>query len=192
MWGSSEATPPDAAASSTQAAPEDDDEVGLIPDDVARACYAGNLVAIKAWLDADGGHVDDVWDSPGGQVRDLTLLMIASRYGHDPIVEMLLERGATLDYLASDNTDALMVAGEEGHARVVRRLLEAGARMEMSDVDDRMNRPESQKRQVEEHLEAALRPPPAAPQHARRSNADLDRVPATPTRDDSVWAWLSE
>ena len=128
----------------------------------------------------------------GGEVRDLTLLMIASRYGHDPIVEMLLERGATLDYIASDNTDALMVASEGGHARVVRRLLEAGAQMELSDIDDRMNRPESQKRQVEEHLEAALRAPPErAPPRVARSDADVDRVPAT-SRDNSVWAWLSE
>lgn len=59
-------------------------------------------------------------------------LMVASSQGHVDIVELLLERGAHVDYGTGEGT-ALKVACLEGHVDVVDRLLAAGADVNISD-----------------------------------------------------------
>ena len=112
--------------------------VGL-PELTMRACDAGDTAAVAAWLDAGGeGRVDAMWGAQNGTVCGvtlLTLLMTASASGHEPLVEMLLERGASLDLQESNGGTALMAAACKGHTSIVRRLLQAGAQWELRNID---------------------------------------------------------
>ena len=67
-----------------------------LPREVANACGRGNLRAVEAWLDEGSDGVDE----RGRRRADAmdtgwSLVMIATSYGHDRIVEMLLRRGAS-------------------------------------------------------------------------------------------------
>jgi ankyrin repeat protein len=57
-----------------------------------------------------------------------TPLIEASRFGHDDVVRVLIERGANLNAKNKEGQTALMLAVKNGHDDVVRRLKEAGAK----------------------------------------------------------------
>ena len=86
----------------------------------------GDEAAVVAWLDG-GGHVDALWDAQASSLRSLTMLMFASAGGHAEIVDLLLERKASVDLQDSDGRTALMNAARFGHTAIVQRLLKAGA-----------------------------------------------------------------
>ena len=68
---------------------------------------------------------------PGGQRGDAAVHRRAE--GHDAIVQMLLQRGATVDLTNKDQRSPLGIACAKGHAAVVSLLLGAGANV--SHVD---------------------------------------------------------
>jgi ankyrin repeat protein len=98
----------------------------LLPDAVRMAAANGDYATVQTWLDG-GGKVDATHDSPGSPDRRRTLLMLASRRGHEQFVATLLQRGAQVNLADGAGTTALMMAAAQGHDRVVRRLLWAGA-----------------------------------------------------------------
>ncbi len=70
-------------------------------------------------------------DSVDGH-SSLTALMLASGYGHEPMVELLLNYGANPNAVeAVGGTTALHKACQRGSLPVVRRLVESGARLDL-------------------------------------------------------------
>ena len=57
----------------------------------------------------------------------LTALMSVSHYGHDKVVEMLLQHNANVDIQNKDGVTALVAASRDGHDKVVEMLLEHNA-----------------------------------------------------------------
>ncbi|KAH0565359.1 hypothetical protein GP486_001242 [Trichoglossum hirsutum] len=67
--------------------------------------------------------------------RGFTDLMIGSYFGHDVIVELLLEKGADLEPRdKAFGLTPLLWAAKNGHDAVVKLLLENGARLESKDI----------------------------------------------------------
>ena len=98
----------------------------LLPNYLGRALVLGNSTGVAAWLDDGKWQVDRTWDADSGvEVRDITLLMYASGLGHATLVDLLLERGASVNLQDSNGWSALMLAAYEGHRAIVRRLLSA-------------------------------------------------------------------
>jgi len=70
----------------------------------------------------------DVKDSNG-----LTALMWASSYGQVPTVQLLLKRGAQVDFEGWEGETPLLLAAAGGHHEVVRLLLTEGAAVNHAD-----------------------------------------------------------
>ena len=70
----------------------------------------------------------DVKDSSG-----LTALMWASSYGQVPTVQLLLKRGAQVDFEGQEGETPLLLAAAGGHHEVVRLLLTEGAAVNHAD-----------------------------------------------------------
>jgi len=68
-----------------------------------------------------------------------TALLIASRCGHDQIVDQLLGRHADAGLLDANHRSALSHAAEAGSVEVIERLIDAGA--EVDAVDDQQRTP---------------------------------------------------
>jgi len=66
---------------------------------------------------------------------DLTALMICSRYGMDPIVDLLLSRGANANAVNFFGVSALHYACTYGNVEIAKKLLSAGANIERTDRD---------------------------------------------------------
>ena len=64
-------------------------------------------------------------------MRGITLLMYASDYGHEQIVEMLLQRGATVDLQHNHGQSALSLAANKGREPIVEKLLQRGAAVDL-------------------------------------------------------------
>ena len=78
--------------------------LGILPNEAAKAASRGDEVALRAWLES-GGQVNAtcvVGDMNGGG----TALMIAARYGHERVVELLLQRGADANLQESNGGTA--------------------------------------------------------------------------------------
>lgn len=86
-----------------------------------QACANGDLIAVKAYLDAGG--LPDVRGSYNQEVA----LIEAARYGHVDIVDRLLEQNANIEIKNIYNQTALMWAVKEGHNDIAERLLDNGA-----------------------------------------------------------------
>lgn len=70
-----------------------------LPNEVASAAVRDEMATVVSWLDG-GGHVDATYESaddPDGSFRGNTLIMLTSGCGHAPLVDMLLQRKASLD-----------------------------------------------------------------------------------------------
>ncbi|PNF35365.1 hypothetical protein B7P43_G02571 [Cryptotermes secundus] len=79
-------------------------------------------------LDIDQEYDVDVKDSNG-----LTALMWASSYGQLPTVQLLLKRGAQLEFEGQEGETPLLLAAAGGHHEVVRLLLTEGAAVNHAD-----------------------------------------------------------
>jgi ankyrin repeat protein len=106
-----------------------------VPQRVIEAVTGANKAAVVAWLNG-GGKVDGLWADPDGSRWDETMLMVASGYGHAELVDLLLERKASVDRQDSEGDTALMVAVNDGNPTVVRRLLMAGAHIGLRNRQD--------------------------------------------------------
>jgi ankyrin repeat protein len=62
-----------------------------------------------------------------------TILHIASYYGHESLVEYLLDRGAYTDATNNDNRIPLHLASQLGHVKVVKQLLDKGHKSSARD-----------------------------------------------------------
>ena len=97
-----------------------------LPRDVCLAAMRGEIATVASWL-RFGGWVD----ARHAPFSEITLLISASMMGHVALVDMLLQRGATVDLQDSDGLSALMLAASSGRTDVVRRLLRAGAQIRL-------------------------------------------------------------
>ena len=77
---------------------------------------------MATWLD-DGGGVD----ARCAEHKGAMLLMAAAQGGHNAMVQMLLQRGASVNLQGSHGHTALICAAHKGHLTVVRALLDAKA-----------------------------------------------------------------
>ncbi len=59
----------------------------------------------------------------------------AAKQGHDSLVELLIDNGAQLDAVESQNWTALAFAVDAEKGHVARRLLEAGANPDIATLD---------------------------------------------------------
>ena len=103
----------------------------VLEDEIIEAAATGDVAVVAAWLDS-GGHID---------VRERkcndTLLMRASGNGQLLLVELLLNRGASIDLQNSVGFTALMAAVNWGEPIAVPLLLQAGARTDLCDEEGR-------------------------------------------------------
>ena len=76
-----------------------------------------------------------LWDDFAGQKQSLTALMIASFYGHNASVMVLLEKGSALNDLSATGRTALHMAAFNGHEAVSKLLLNGGADKSVRDPD---------------------------------------------------------
>ena len=97
----------------------------VIGGEIMNAAAKGDAALVVAWLNG-GGHIDAAADSLDGSICGITLLTMASCHGRAPLVEVLLERRASLDLQDSVGSSALMCAALNGHIGIVQRLLGAG------------------------------------------------------------------
>ncbi|KAI9797275.1 MAG: Ankyrin-2 [Piccolia ochrophora] len=89
---------------------------------LASAVSMGDVQAVAAVLDA-GGDVECGGGGDGGLSRCRTPLQLASANGFEPVVRLLLERGARVD--AGTCRSSVEVAGRAGHRGVVELLIGA-------------------------------------------------------------------
>lgn len=66
-------------------------------------------------------------------IHGFSIFHVASRYGHDAIVERLLDYGAEVNSLTIQGSTALHLASGSGHAKVVDKLIKAGAELNVKD-----------------------------------------------------------
>jgi len=93
-----------------------------LPTVVKVGAARGDLRAVRRFL-AGGGSVDSAEGGAGGA----TMLMASAQGGHLEVVELLLERKASVDLAMKGGQTALMHAAENWQRAVVQLLLRAGA-----------------------------------------------------------------
>ena len=59
--------------------------------------------------------------------------MLASNHGHDGVVKVLVQVGATVDLQDVDGLSALMYASREGRKDVAMTLMKYGAQVDLAD-----------------------------------------------------------
>jgi len=96
----------------------------VLPPEVVSAVADSEEPALLEWL-GGGGRVNATYEE--GDATGLTLLMTAATYGHERLIDLLLQRGAAIDHQTSNGWTALTHAAINGETAVVRRLLQAGA-----------------------------------------------------------------
>jgi ankyrin repeat protein len=84
---------------------------------IMEAVINDDEAAVVAWLES-GGQVDALWEDPDGSSEGSTLLMQATRVGHEHLVDLLLERKAGIDLQNSLTHTALMYAAVHNKAVV--------------------------------------------------------------------------
>ena len=104
-----------------------------LPAEIIHDAFDGKKARIVAWIDG-GGNIDAKFDGElSGIYAGATLLMLTSAYNHVPLVEVLLERQASVDLQANNGYTALIAAASNGHLVAVQRLLRAGADVRLRD-----------------------------------------------------------
>ena len=86
------------------------------------------LAILSAGAGAGGGSINIDDGDPVG----MTPLMLAALNGYSRVVEILLEKGATISIADSDGLTALHAGALGGHAAVTRLLVKAGADLEVA------------------------------------------------------------
>ena len=81
-------------------------------------------------LEFDGYYILD----SGKKVRHVTPLLVAARFGHSAIVDLLLRHGANPNHQNSGKVTPLFVAAQYCHAQAVGSLLAAGASIDCQTV----------------------------------------------------------
>lgn len=91
----------------------------------------------ELWRVAETGDVDEllrllphVKDINARNRHGMTALMKAAFFGHEPVVRVLLERGADPNLIRNDRFTALALAAFFGHGETVTTLIEFGAKTE--------------------------------------------------------------
>jgi len=121
----------DAAGYPTQADRAEAEKNGC--KDIREAAKFGLVGAVRHFLREDPDSVKEKHPIS----LELTL-RVAARYGHEAVVEVLLDAGASVD--AKDDVlggTPLHFAAEHGHHAVVERLLAAGATVDLVDTEGR-------------------------------------------------------
>jgi hypothetical protein len=85
---------------------------------------------VTAWLDEGGGV-----NARCAERNDMTLLFPAAAGGHETLVRMLLQRGASVNLQGSGGSTALMAAANQGHTTIVQALLDAQADASVQDIE---------------------------------------------------------
>lgn len=98
------------------------------PKDILKESEAGNIAEVKALLD----KVSDLHP-----VRFNMALYFASSEGHLEIVEMLLDKGANVNYMNYTDKTPLITASINGHLDIVQVLLDYGADVNLTRSYDR-------------------------------------------------------
>ena len=94
-------------------------ENGITP--LMMVCYKGNLEIAKVLIKADKSTVNQT-DFDGKSA-----LILASLYGHNEIVRLLLKNGSNPNMTDNDGRSSLMAASQNGYTETVDLLLDAGA-----------------------------------------------------------------
>ena len=97
---------------------------------MADAARKGDAQAVATWLNAGGGV-----DARCAERECVTLLMAAATGGHEAMVRMLLQRGASVNLQNSGGGTALMNAAAFGHTTIVQVLLDARADASLQAID---------------------------------------------------------
>ena len=95
----------------------------VMPQEVSRAAFDGDLQQVIAWLQE--GHVDALDKTGCG------LLHVATGGGQLHVAEELLQRGASVDLRCSGGGTALMSAAMQGQIAMVRLLLKHNASVDL-------------------------------------------------------------
>jgi ankyrin repeat protein len=109
-----------------------------------KACISGKskLDSVRTLLDRG---IDVNWRDPD-YLSDQTALMLASGYGRNEIVKLLLDRGALIDLQNEDGSTALMMASFDGKIECARLLLERGADTSITDKDGKTAKDDAQRK----------------------------------------------
>lgn len=83
-----------------------------------RSLMNGHLEIVEYLFEIDGRDVSE-------------LLLHAAEYGHTDIVELLLKKGADIEYKDGDGDNALMLSTMNGNTETVGLLLDSGAGIEV-------------------------------------------------------------
>ena len=91
-----------------------------------------HAVAVSIAPMSGSDHVNSAWKTTAiTTAKDgWTALTIAAREGHETVVRLLLDNGASVDKPAKHGWTALILAAEENHEAVARLLEDQGAREE--------------------------------------------------------------
>jgi ankyrin repeat protein len=103
--------------------------------DVVNAVDKGEAKKVEAMLKKNPKLVDAKFTS-GGQYNGWPLLMIASRQGHKPVVELLLKSGAKVNDTNLSSETALHYAAAHGHKAVAELLLKNKADVNVRNDGD--------------------------------------------------------
>jgi len=95
------------------------------------AIERGDEAAVRMLLDS-GAPVD--LSVRAGPASGISILAIAAGHGHERVVDLLLQRGATVNKQDDQGGTALMWAANSNEPSIVRRLLWAGANREKRTV----------------------------------------------------------
>ena len=91
----------------------------------------GNEVKLRVWIDGliCAADINYAMMANGVGKTGITPLMLVAMRGHAGCVDLLLQRGADLNFQYKHGLSALMYAAKANHPAVVQRLLKAGADM---------------------------------------------------------------
>ena len=102
----------------------------MVGDNMFLAAYEGDAQAVVTWLDEGGGV-----DARCAEQDGTTLLIGATWGGHEAMVRMLLQRGASVNLQGYNGRGtALMAAAATGRITIVQVLLDAKADASLQSI----------------------------------------------------------